>query len=142
MNTFCLSTFVLFVMLPVGGEEPPQVVIVAHPQVPVDTLTTAELKNMYMGKRLHWNNQVPVKPINLTGSPHEIFLRRFLDQSPRHYASFWTRMIFSGLGVPPQSVYQQRVALMYIARTPGAIGYVTSDRDLKDQKVKIIEIHP
>ena len=56
----------------------------------------------------------------------------------RQFSIYWKRLIFTGKGTPPTSFASDEKVVAFVARTPGAIGYVSTKAELKD--VKTIKI--
>ncbi len=91
------------------------------------SLTTAELRRIFMLRRRFWADGRRIAPVNLPASDsiRDRFSRAILGQSPRDLADYWNDLYFHGVEPPPVMESQQAVQL-YVARTPGAVGYVTA----------------
>ncbi|MEJ2679399.1 MAG: hypothetical protein P8174_10045 [Gemmatimonadota bacterium] len=56
----------------------------------------------------------------------DAFSRAILGRAPRDMTEFWNDAYFHGIQ-PPPVLDSQRAVLLYVARTPGAVGYVAAD---------------
>ncbi len=56
------------------------------------------------------------------------FLAKVLDKTEQQLRAHWTRMIFTGKAKPPRNAQTAEEVLRYVSDTPGAIGYVESEK--------------
>ena len=125
--------------MPLCGDETARVTIIGHSELPVDTLTVDELKNIFKGKMALWDNKQKINFVLLQGGRfHDHFIRRYIRKTPRQYNRYWQRLVFSGRGYPPVTFGSEKEVLAYVESTPGSIGYI-KERKLK-KTVKIISI--
>ncbi len=91
-----------------------------------DSITPAELRRIFMLRKRFWADGRRIAPVNLPAadSLRRAFSRAVLGQSPRDLADYWNDLYFHGVEPPPVMESQQAVEL-YVARTPGAVGYVS-----------------
>jgi hypothetical protein len=78
-------------------------------------------------------------PVTLKGGPvHEVFLRNHVGESPDEFRAQWRKAVFTGQGAMPRAFDNEAAVILYVATTPGALGYVShvSPQD----KVKCIPI--
>lgn len=104
------------------------IVVVVHDDVPGDTLDPATIRRVFLRRQRFWADRSLAAPVNLpaTSPVREHFSLAVLGRSPRDMAAFWNDLYFNGVQ-PPPVVESQRAMLLYVARTPGAIGYVAAD---------------
>ena len=119
-----LACICLFLSLAVPV--PADVIVIANPSVPVRSLDSATLFDLYSGDIKIWANGQPVVLVDLSqgGETRDLFYR-FLGKSPSRMKSIWMRNLLSGDGKPPESIGTEDELLRKIADTPGAIGYVS-----------------
>ncbi len=112
--------------LPPGRTLPDSaLVIVGHPGLPADSLTLGQLRRIYLERERFWRGGLPVQPVNLpAGSDvRERFSRAALGRPSRDLAGYWTDLYFHGTQ-PPAVLASERAVLLFVERTPGAVGYV------------------
>jgi len=109
-----------------GGEAAPALVVVAHPGVSAPRLDRAEVRRIWLLRRRFWADGTRIIPVNLpAASPvRDAFSRAMLGRSARDLADYWNDLYFHGTA-PPPVVPSERAALLFVARTRGAVGYVT-----------------
>ncbi|TVR53074.1 MAG: hypothetical protein EA425_03915 [Puniceicoccaceae bacterium] len=110
--------------------------IIAHPEVPATTLTTEAARDILLGNRTRWEGGPVIRLAVLAGGPvHEAVMNEVAGRSPLQFDNFWKRQVFTGRGVMPQSCRDDAEMIAYIARTPGAFGYISSETDPEGVKV-------
>lgn len=97
------------------------VVVVAHPQAHV---TMRDVRETYIGEK-EFSGQTRLVPVDNT-SVQLPFIERVLTMSARRYEPLWIKKAFRDAKVPPARFATDADVLAFIARTPGAIGYVSS----------------
>ena len=118
--------------------------IIAHKDFPVSELSSREIQDIFLHKKTRL--VIPGrKALKLTivilkaGPTHEAFLKKYVKKTPSQYRNYWKVRVFSGTGGVPRSVDTEKKLIAYVARTKGAIGYISaktaSDKSLmKDAK--------
>lgn len=116
------------------------VVVVVSAQNPVETLSRAELTDIYLGRMNRFPNGTPVTPIDQReGTPtHSEFYRRYLGQAPAQIKAHWSKLIFTGRGQPPKAVSSDDTAADIVAESPHAIGYLAPD--FVDDRLRVVAI--
>ncbi|UCG88477.1 MAG: TonB family protein [Gemmatimonadota bacterium] len=106
--------------------------VIVHPSNPASAVTTAELEAMFLKRLDHWSHGAGVIPVDLPEqSPvRDAFSRRVHQKPTTAVEAFWQRQLFSGRGVPPVRRPTEMDVIDFVAATPGAVGYVSSDIDL------------
>jgi len=115
--TVLLLALLAFVTTPALASD---LYVIAHPDV---ELTRDQVVEVYRGERQFAGNVLLHPSDNAASRPE--FVSRALGMDEVRYASHWTRKSFrEGLIAPPMRSGDADVAA-YVARTPGAIGYVS-----------------
>lgn len=115
--------------------------IVANPGLKTNSISAAELKNVFMAKRNSLNNGSHVEPVfERAGPAHETFLREFLGESSESLQSHYGALVFTGKSAMPKSFNSDAEVLAYVAKTRGAIGYVSTSTSTEG--VKVLDVVP
>lgn len=104
-----------------------EVAVVAHTEVQLDGdgIDAATLQAFYLGKKRTWpGGSHVVLTVNHHEAVHASFLGTYIGKSPSNFTNFWKRMVFTGQGKMPESFDNDSAVIDFVARTPGAIGYV------------------
>ncbi|MDD5298008.1 MAG: hypothetical protein PHU46_13955 [Rhodocyclaceae bacterium] len=112
--------------------------IVAHPQVPEDSITAEELASIYLIQRRAWSGGLPVVPVNreASSSVREHFSETVLDRTPRELADYWNRLRFEGK-LPPLVQTSDQAVVGFVRNVPGAIGYIAAGQGHAGVKVLV-----
>ncbi len=106
---------------------PPRILVIANPDVPLDSagMTAADVRRIFLLRRRFWSDGRRAAPVNLpaTSALRDRFSREFLGQPPLELADYWNDLYFHGVE-PPPVMESERAVQLYVARTPGAIGYI------------------
>jgi len=103
-----------------------QVVVIANPSVSADSISRAELRNVFTGESSKLRDGSHVKPVLLKeGSTHSEFVTTDLSMSVAGLLIVWRNLVFSGQGTMPRTFEEESALVAYVAHTPGVIGYVS-----------------
>lgn len=69
---------------------------------------------------------------------HAAFCKRILDVFPYQLQRAWDRLVYSGTGQAPFELNSMEEMKWRVATTPGAIGYITTDR--MDERVNPLRL--
>jgi ABC-type phosphate transport system substrate-binding protein len=138
MRSFIAATIIAAVVAVAAHAD---VAIIAHPSVPVDTITQDEALDVYTGEIRRWKNGELIVVIDLTeqGIVRDEFYK-FLGLKSSRVKSIWVKNFLTGEGTPPLTAQTDAQVLAKVVETPGAIGYIRSD--LANDKVKVLAVIP
>jgi TonB family protein len=110
--------------------------IVANPSVRADAVSVSELKSVYLLERRTLKDGSPVEPVlQKTGPTHDAFLRLYLDRDAQEVRAYYLGLAFTGKGSLPKELHSDAEVLDYVAKTRGAIGYVSLSAGTEGVKV-------
>ncbi len=110
--------------------------IVANPSVAVNSVSLAELKSVYLEEKNALMDGTHVQPVLVKGGAvHEAFLKQYLDKSDPALQIYYRSLVFTGKGSMPKLVQSESEMLAYVAKTKGAIGYVSASAGVEGVKV-------
>lgn len=92
----------------------------------------AELRRIFLARQRFWDDGTPIRPVNLgaTSAARTLFTKRILGGEVQDFSSYWNDLWFHGTA-PPPVLGSGEAVLLYVARTPGAVGYLEA-ADLPD----------
>ena len=104
----------------------PFAVVVAHGTVDAH-LSTRAVALIFRLKQTHWADGTRTQPVNLPVSSalRQAFSQCILGEAPESMENYWREMYFHGV-LPPHVVDSEQAVLLFVASTPGAVGYVSS----------------
>jgi ABC-type phosphate transport system substrate-binding protein len=131
--------FMCVVLCLIIGTAHANVLIIANKDVKDAAITKADLKEIFLGKKVQWSDNTKIRFVTLKESgPHETFLRTYINKSVQQYSNYWRQMVFTGKGKIPKSFSTSAKMIEYVSSTSGAIGYIGSST--KPANVKTINV--
>lgn len=117
------------------------VAIIANKNVPADTLTKDQVRDIYMYDVRQWSNMLPVVVLDLTQkSTIRSTFYDYLGKPASRLKSIWLKKLLMGEGNPPEIVADEQAMISRVAELPGAIGFADASR--VPDSVKILAIIP
>lgn len=126
------ASFVGVVLLGTAGLFPAMaytgdVVIICNESVTADTLSSRDIKNIFLGKNTRWEDGQKITFVMLTGDDtHDAFLKLYVGKTSSQFNTYWKKKAFTGKGRIPESFGTPEELIDYVMKTPGAIGYIPS----------------
>jgi ABC-type phosphate transport system substrate-binding protein len=100
--------------------------IIANPSVKADSISANEIKSVFLEEKNSLSDGSRVEPvIEKGGLAHEAFLKDYLDKSDSALQTYYRSLVFTGKGSMPKSVGSDAEMAAFVAKTKGAIGYVS-----------------
>lgn len=101
--------------------------IVANPSVKAEAVSAEELKSVYLLERKTLKDGSVVEPVLQKSGPiHDAFLKQYLERDAEEIHAYYLGLAFSGKGFLPKELHSDAEVLDYVAKTRGAIGYVSA----------------
>ncbi len=114
------------------------VVLIANSGIGEESLSQKDVQAIFLNKKKSLLNGKIKIAIQKNAAVHEEFLKTYVKKSPSQFKSYYKKLIFTGKGKAPKSVADDNAMLVFVASTPGALGYVSEGSAL--DQVKIIKI--
>src|SRR5262249_42189770 len=117
------------------------VAVAVHRDVPVDTLSMAELRRLVLGDREFWPGSVRVTLLIRAPVAHErdVILKTVCQMTEAQFRQHWIGKVFrADTAVAPKIVYSSEMAVDMVNRIPGAITFV--DGSAPPRGMKLLKI--
>ncbi|MBI3894402.1 MAG: hypothetical protein HY313_00580 [Acidobacteria bacterium] len=114
------------------------VAIVVHPDVPVDNLSLAELRKIFMGDRQFWSSNLRVTLLVRAPVARErdVVLKTIYQMTEAQFRQYWIGKVFRAEAASgPKIVYSNDMATELVAGIPGSIAFVDASQVPKNVKV-------
>ena len=120
---------------------PAEVKVIANRSVGADSITVAELKQVYLEQTRLLGDGSHVAPVlERGGAASATFLKDFLDINDDALQSYYRTLVFTGRGSMPKALSSDSEVVAYVLKTRGAIGYVDVSADADGVKTLFISI--
>ena len=101
--------------------------VIANPSVKSAAVSVDELKNVFLGNTTNLSDGSKVEPVLAeSGAAHDEFLKDVVGKSGPALKNHLKTLVFTGKGSMPKSFASDAEVVKYVAKTPGAIGYVSA----------------
>ncbi|WP_032096663.1 MULTISPECIES: phosphate ABC transporter substrate-binding protein [unclassified Alteromonas] len=96
------------------------------------------VKRIYLGKSKAFPDGSRAIPLTFeTGNGlRDTFNKDVLGKSESQYSAFWSKLVFTGRGTPPEMISNEDEMLTLVATNPNTIGFI--DESKVDGSVKIV----
>lgn len=103
-----------------------RVAVIVNAGTSVDSLDRATLRRIFLLRQRLWPGGARATPVNLPAQTplREQFSRAVLGAGSREFATYWNDLYFHGT-MPPPTLASEQAVLLFVSRTPGAVGYVS-----------------
>lgn len=108
-----------------AGARDEDIDVVVNAAVPVSAIGTGEARRIFLLRQRFWRGGRVIAPVNLPAASElrREFSVKLLGRTVKEMTEYWNDLYFHGTE-PPPVLESERAVLLYVARTPGAIGYV------------------
>lgn len=144
MRAWCLLLLGTLLLPPVGLSQESQFTLVVSPENDVSSLSRKDVARMFLKRTRSWPDGSAVIPVDQSSraTVRVVFTKDVLEaeglEKMSAVESFWQKQIFSGRGSPPPIKGSDDEVVAFVAKTPGAIGYVSEGTELGT--VKIVQV--
>ncbi|MBD1584347.1 phosphate ABC transporter substrate-binding protein [Pseudoalteromonas sp. S16_S37] len=100
------------------------------------TIDKDAIAKIYLGKTKSFSDGTKVNAVGLnSGSTVDEFTANVLGKSSSQYKAYWSKLIFTGKGTPPEALDSEQAVIDFVAANADAIGYVDSSKVTGNVKV-------
>jgi TonB family protein len=101
--------------------------VIANSSVTADTISTGELKRVFLEEKNSLADGTHVEPVlEKNGPVHKAFLQEYLGTTDDDLQNYYRVLVFTGRGSMPKELGSDAEVVAYVAKTKGAIGYVST----------------
>jgi ABC-type phosphate transport system substrate-binding protein len=102
--------------------------IIANESVGAASISADELKGVFLATKTSLSDGSHVVPVLEKGGPaHEAFLKDYLGKTDSALETYYRSLVFTGKASMPKTLGADAEVVAYVAKTKGAIGYVSAD---------------
>lgn len=114
------------------------VVAVVSSTSPIKSLNANQISDIFLGKTSTFPSGGLAVPLDLTeGTPtRDEFYAKLTGKSAAQIKAHWSKIIFTGRGLPPKEILNGNEVKRRLAENPNAISYI--DENLVDSSVRVL----
>lgn len=130
--------FFLSVLLLSSANSFAELAVIVHPGNSLEAITKDELKRIYLGKSKEFPNGLPIAALDQEKESKEKkeFYKKVVGKSLSQVSAYWSRLIFTGKGVPPRVLSNDEELKIWVAFHPESIAYINAGN--VDDSIKVI----
>jgi len=108
--------------------------VIANSSVAESAISSGDLKAVFLLDKDSLGGG-HVQPVLSKGGPaHEAFLKDYIGRNDSALQAFYRSLVFTGKASMPKALGSDAEVVAYVAKTKGAIGYVSSDASTEGVK--------
>ena len=114
------------------------VAVIMGPDSSDSGLAKDDVRGVFLAKRSNLPSGQQAHPAdqNTDASAYKTFIEAVLGKTESQLKNYWSRLVFSGKGTPPDSLASDQAVKDYVRSTVGGIGYI--DSAAVDGSVKVV----
>lgn len=113
--------------------------VIANPSVAASSISAGDIKDVFLLDKDSLGGS-HVEPVLTKGGPaHDAFLRECLGKNDTALQAFYRSLVFTGKASMPKMLGSDAEVLAYVAKTKGAVGYVSSGASTDGVKVLAVK---
>jgi ABC-type phosphate transport system substrate-binding protein len=104
--------------------------VIANASVGPSSVSADELKGVFLATKTSLSDGSHVEPVLEKGGPtHEAFLKEYIGKTDSAFETYYRSLVFTGKASMPKTTASDADMIAYVAKTKGAIGYVSAGAD-------------
>lgn len=113
------------------------IAVIVNRHAPFNALKREQVAFLFM-KKTSAVGRFALTPLDLPrdGDVRRRFYQQVANRTPDYMLAYWSRLLFTGRGGPPEQVSNDEEMLLRVAREPALIGYI--DARKVTNKIKIV----
>jgi hypothetical protein len=113
--------------------------VIANSSVGTSSASAGDIKDVFLLDKDSLGGS-HVEPVLAKGGPaHEAFLKDYLGKNDAALQAFYRSLVFTGKGSMPKSLGSDAEVVAYVAKTKGAVGYVSSGATTEGVKTLVVK---
>jgi ABC-type phosphate transport system substrate-binding protein len=126
-RTKILLVATVLVLLAAAAMQASEIKLIANPSVGSSSISADELKSVFLATKTTLSDGSHVEPVLEKGGPtHEAFLKAYIGKTDAALDTYYRSLVFTGKGSMPKVLASDAEVSAYVAKTKGAIGYVSA----------------
>jgi hypothetical protein len=101
--------------------------VIANSSVGASSVSADELKGVFLVTKTSLSDGSHVEPVlEKGGAVHETFVKEYLGKTDAALQTYYRSLVFTGKASMPKALGADAEVVAYVAKTKGAIGYVSA----------------
>jgi hypothetical protein len=113
--------------------------VIANPSVKADSISAGDVQAVFLLDKDSLGGSRVDPVLSKGGSAHEAFIKQYLGKNDTALQAFYRSLVFTGKASMPKILGSDAEVLAYVAKTKGAIGYVSPNASAAGVKVLTVK---
>jgi ABC-type phosphate transport system substrate-binding protein len=114
--------------------------LIAHPATGTAAVSKEDVKSILLGNKIKWPSGTVIKLAVLAGGPaHDKVISDLTARTSDQFEKYWKKQVFTGKGVMPEVRADDAAMVAYVAKHPGAFGYVSAGATIDGVKAVAVQ---
>jgi hypothetical protein len=101
--------------------------VIANPNIGASSVSADELKGVFLVTKSSLSDGSHVEPVlEKDGPVHEAFVKEYLGKTDSALQTYYRSLVFTGKAAMPKTLAADAEVVAYVAKTKGAVGYVSA----------------
>ena len=110
--------------------------VIANPSVGAASVSADEIKGVFLATKTSLSDGSHVEPVlEKDGPAHQAFLKEYIGKTDSALETYYRSLVFTGKASMPKTLGADAEVVAYVAKTKGAIGYVSAGAGTAGVKV-------
>ncbi len=133
-----LSTLFFILLVTAYSSLTADIAVITNKTAKFDSLSAKEVKSIFLqkSKTLPDGSYAIVGDQPSSSTVRKEFNKKILKKSSKKLKRYWSKLLFSGKGVPPKVIGNDEDMKKWVASTPNSLGYI--DIESLDDSVKAV----
>lgn len=103
--------------------------VIVNAQNPIGSMVTGDVSGLFLKKVERWDTGSRVSPVDQPAASacRAAFSLGIHGKDVEAVKKYWRKLVFSGLGEPPQELASEAAVVDFVAHNVGGVGYVCGD---------------
>lgn len=100
--------------------------VIANSSVTATSISAGDIKDVFLLDKDSIGGSHVEPVLTKGGATHEAFLKEYLGKNDSALQAFYRSLVFTGKGSMPKALGSDAEVVAYVAKTKGAVGYVSN----------------
>lgn len=117
--------------------------VIVHASNPHNSMTKQEISKLFLKKMKRWTKwKRKVRPVDQEENAviRKTFSKVIHGRKVKSIKAYWQDQVFAGRGKPPYELSSDQDVMDYVAKNPGAIGYISASSEITEKSIKVLQV--
>lgn len=114
-----------------------EIVVIVNSKNPTTSLNATQVERLFLGKSSSFPDGAAALPIDQPkGAERDQFYLKATGKTASQLKAYWSKMVFTGAGQPPQEIESAQDVVDLVAKNPNVLGYI--EKSAVNSSVRVV----